>query len=149
MTQKDEVVKSIGIKLATTVEQDVELRQLFEAFRLGINWSLKEIEKRYQVFLTNYHEIQRDQQVESICPTCSKQARLSYFEIATKKNVCMSCAKRGFSEYTVRKEIYGVGDREVETDLKSIAEIPNKTHYSIMFSQAYAMWSWNCNEICL
>ena len=135
-----EVVKSIGIKLNTSVEQDNELRQLFEAFRLGINWSLKEIEKRYQIFLKSYKEIPKDQQTESVCPACSKEARLSYTDSAGKK-VCMSCARRGYSEYTVRKEIYGVGDRQVETDLKSITEVPNKTHYTMMFSQAYSIWS--------
>lgn len=135
-----EVVKSIGIKLDTLIDQDNELRQLFEAFRLGINWSLKEIEKRYQTFLKSYTEIPRDQQVEGICPACSKEAKLSYTDSAGKK-VCMACARRCYSEYTVRKEIYGVGDRQVETDLKSITEVPNKTHYTMMFSQAYAMWS--------
>ena len=139
-TNNIEVVKSIGIKLDTTVEQDNELTQLFEGFRLGINWSLKEIEKRYQIFLKSYAEIPRDQQVEGLCPACSKKARLSYTD-STSRKLCMSCARRGYSEYTVRKEIYGVGDRQVDVDLKSVTEIPNKTHYTMMFSQAYAMWS--------
>ncbi len=136
----DEVVKSIGIKLNTSVEQDNELKQLFEAFRLGINWSLKEIEKRYQAFLKNYKDIPKDQQIEGVCPACNKEARLSYTDSAGRK-VCMSCARREYSEYTVRKEIYGVGDRQVEADLKSVTEIPNKIHYTMMFSQAYSMWN--------
>lgn len=133
------VVKSIGIKLDTTIEQDNELMQLFEGFKLGINWSLKEIEKRYQAFLNNYKEIPKDQHIEGMCAGCSKELRLSYTDNAGKK-VCMPCAKRCYSEYTVRKEIYSVGDRQVESDLKSVTEIPNKTHYTMMFSQAYTMW---------
>lgn len=135
-----EVVKSIGIKLDTTAEQENELRTLFEAFRLGINWSLKEIEKKYKIFLQNYTEIPREQQEEGLCPGCNKDQRLSYFN-NTGKKVCISCARRGYSEYTVRKEIYGVGDRVVEVDLKSVTELPNKTHYTMLFSQAYAMWN--------
>jgi hypothetical protein len=136
----ENVVKSIGIKLDTSVDQDNELRQLFEAFRLGINWSLKEIEKRYQVFLNSYTDIPRDQQIEGICPVCSKEMRLSYRDTHGRQ-LCMSCARRGYSEYTVRKEIYGVGDRQVDVDLKSVIEIPNKTHYTMMFSQSYAIWN--------
>lgn len=137
---ENEVIKSIGIKLDTTMEQENELKMLFEAFRLGINWSLQEIEKKYQVFLQNYKEIPREQQTEGTCTCCNKDQRLSYFD-NTGKKVCMSCARRGYSEYTVRKEIYGVGDRVVEVDLKSVTELPNKTHYTMLFSQAYAMWN--------
>lgn len=135
-----EVVKSIGIKLDTTGEQENELKELFEAFRLGINWSLKEIENKYQIFLQNYREIPREQQNEGICASCNKNQRLAYYDKAGKQ-VCLSCARRCFSEYTVRKEIYGVGDRKVEHDLKSVTEIPNKTHYTMLFNQAYAIWN--------
>ena len=136
----EEVVKSIGIKLDTTAEQENELKKLFESFRLGINWSLKEIEKKYQIFLQNYKEIPHEQQEEGECPGCNKNQRLSYVDKSGKK-VCLSCARRGFSEYTVRKEIYGVGERIVEVDLKSVTELPNKTHYTMLFSQAYAIWN--------
>lgn len=137
---ENEVVKSIGIKLDTTAEQENELKELFEAFRLGINWSLKEIEKKYQIFLQNYKEILREQQNEGICASCNDKHKLTYHDKAGKQ-VCLSCARRGFSEYTVRKEIYGVGDRKVENDLKSVTEIPNKTHYTMLFTQAYAIWN--------
>lgn len=137
---ENEVVKSIGIKLDTTAEQENELKELFEAFRLGINWSLKETEKKYQIFLQNYKEIPREQQEEGICASCNENHRLSYYD-NTGKQVCLSCARRCYSEYTVRKEIYGVGERKVEHDLKSVTEIPNKTHYTMLFTQAYAIWN--------
>jgi hypothetical protein len=136
----DGVVKSIGIKLDTTAGQELELKELFEAFRLGINWSLKEIEKKYQFFLQNYKEIPRDHQTEGKCANCTELHRLSYFD-KPGKQLCMSCARRCFSEYTVRKEVYGVGERVVEVDLKTITELPNKTHYTMLFSQAYAIWN--------
>lgn len=134
-----EVVKSIGIKLDTTIEQEKELKQLFEAFRLGINWSLKEIDKRYKSFLQNYKELPEDQRIEGICVDCNKKARLFYQDKSGKK-VCMTCARRCYSEYTVRKEVYGARDRMVESDLKDVAKLPNKTHYDSLYSQAYAMW---------
>lgn len=134
-----EVVKSISIKLDTTIEQEQELTRLFEAFRIGINWSLKEIENRYQSFLQNYKELPEDQRIEGICADCNKKARLFYQDKAGKK-VCMTCARKCYSEYTVRKEVYGARGRTVESDLKDIIELPNKTHYDSLFSQAYAMW---------
>ncbi len=135
----EEVVKSIGIKLNITAEQELELKQLFEAFRVGINWSLKEIEKRYQTFLKEYIELPDEERIEGICATCLKELKLVY-KNKTGLKICMSCARRGYSEYTVRKEIYGARGREVESDLKEVTEIPNKTHYDALFGQAYSMW---------
>lgn len=136
---KDEVIKTIGIKLKTTEQQEDELRKLFEAFRLGINWSLTAIEKRYQAFLKNYTELPSDMQVVAICSACHEEKDLRYKD-KVGGYVCATCAKKSFSEYTVRKEIYGVGDRKVESDLKDVVEIQVKTHYTWIFSQAYSMW---------
>lgn len=134
-----EVIKTVGIRLKTTVPQEGELKKLFEAFRIGINWSLTEIESRYQTFLKNYTEIPDDMQLIAFCPSCHEEKTLQYKD--EKGNFsCSTCARRTYSEYTVRKEVYGVGDREVESDLKDVVEIDVKTHYTMLFSQAYAMW---------
>ncbi len=119
------VLKNIGVRLNLEKAQETqELEPLFEAFRIGINWSLKEIEKRYQTVLKDYKELPKDQFDEGVCPVCSKEAKLSYID-STGRKVCMSCARRGYSEYTVRKEIYAARGRTVDKDLKNIVEVPN------------------------
>lgn len=131
-----EVIKSIGIKLDPTIAQEKELQKLFEAFKAGINWSLNEIEKRYQAFLEQYKPIANP--VEGECGGCKTKKLLKL----TRNGVeyCVTCGMKQYTEYTVRKEIYGTEDRAVDNDLKGVVEIPNKTHYTMLFSQAYAIW---------
>jgi len=136
MTEELTVTKTIGVRLDTLISQDQELEKLFNAFNIGINWSLQEIEKRHQKFLTEFkplHEI-----VKGMCDGCNAEKDLRY--TSHDKKFCASCAMKTYSEYTVRKEIYGVGERTVESDLKDVVEIHNKTHYTMLFSQAYAIW---------
>lgn len=134
----DEVIKTIGIKLNPTIEQVQEINQLLEAFQLGINWSLKEIEKRYQLFLSTYQEIKS---IEGLCTVCNTQKDLRYIHKTTGSRYCAFCAMKTYSQYTIRKEIYGTDDRVVENDLKDVIEIPVKTHYDSIFAQAYGVWS--------
>lgn len=133
------VVKTVGIKLALTDEQEKEIKRLFEAFRVGINWSLKEIEKRYQMFLSNYTLLPKEQQEEGICARCGTTRVLSF--VNNSQKVCGICATKTYSQYTIRKEIYGTEKREVDNDLKDVVVIPAKTHYDSLFSMSYALWS--------
>jgi hypothetical protein len=135
----NEVIKTVGIKLKTTKGQDEELKKLFEAFRLGINWSLNKIEMRYQVFLKDFTPVPDDMQIIAFCSVCHEEKSLE-FKNRAGDFVCPTCARRTYSEYTVRKEIYGVGERKVKHDLKDVVEIEAKTHYTMLFSQAYAIW---------
>lgn len=132
-------IKTIGIRLNTTVQQDAELKKLFEAFRLGINWSLTEIEARYQTFLKKYVPLPEKMRILALCSSCHEEKTLEYNDI-NGNHVCSKCARRMYSEYTVRKEIYGVGKREVESDLKDVIELNVKTHYAMLFSQAHSIW---------
>ncbi len=134
----DTVTKTIGIRLKVTADQEQELKNLFHAFGTGINWSLNEIEKRYKAFLHAYQEIPKDKREMGKCSSCGNEKLLAYTR--DSKLHCVSCAMKTFSEYTVRKEIYGTGDRAVDVDLKSVTDIPNKTHYTMLYSQAYAIW---------
>ncbi|KCZ71608.1 hypothetical protein ANME2D_02343 [Candidatus Methanoperedens nitroreducens] len=136
----ENVMKTVGIKLNLIIPQEQELKTLFEAFRTGINWSLNEIEKRYQVFVSRFEEIPKENRIDGVCPECNTEKNLTFLNRYTNRKYCSSCAMKTYSEYTVRKEIYGVGDRVVANDLKSVIEIPVKTHYAMLFSQAYAMW---------
>lgn len=135
----DAVTKTIGIRLNISEEQEQELKNLFHAFGAGINWSLKEIEKRYQAFLQAYKEIPKENRETGQCSSCGNEKLLA-FKSRDSKLHCVSCATKTFSEYTVRKEIYGTGARTVEDDLKAVVDIPNKTHYTFLYSQAYAIW---------
>lgn len=138
-TKKEPVVKkTIGIKLNLLIPQEHEIKQLFSAFQAGINWSLLEIEKRYQIFLSTYSKL--PESAHGICAGCNTEKDLYYIHKITSQKHCTSCALKTYSEYTVRKEVYGTGDREVAQDLKDVVAIPNKTHYDSIFSQAYAMW---------
>ncbi len=132
----DTVTKTIGIRLRLDEEQ--ELEKLFSVFGEGINWSLNEIEKRYQTFLKTYKEIPRNDREVGLCSSCQKEKLLTYQ--THDKLHCASCATKMYSEYTVRKEIYGTGKRTVEDDLKDAVYIPNKTHYTMLYAQAYAIW---------
>lgn len=155
-SKEKEVIKTIGIRLDTTAGQDGELKQLFDSFRKGINWSIVEIEKRYKQFETIYQELPVAERVEGTCSECNKPKKLRYsfkdlsFSQRNKK-LCTSCATRMYSEYTVRKEIYGFKERVVTSDLKDVVTVPVKTHYTMMFSQAYAIWksynSWQNKRI--
>ncbi len=139
MTDTETVLKTIGIKLnLAKVQEKDELEPLFESFRTGINWSLHEIENRYQKFINQYHPLSEDEKVSGICAECNKEKPLRFTRNGEK--YCMTCASRMYSEYTVRKEVYGARERTVVNDLKDIVEIPNKTHYDSLFSQAYTMW---------
>lgn len=142
-----EVVKTIGIRLDILSEQEIELKQLFNSFNVGINWSLREIENHYQKFILEFKPL--PEKKRGICISCNIEKELWY--IRNGKEYCRGCASRVYSEYTVRKEIYGVGERTVENDLKDVIEIPNKTHYTMLFAQAYAMWksfnSWRDKRI--
>jgi len=133
------VLKTIGIRLNLAKAQKTqELEPLFESFRIGINWSLHEIETRYQKFIAEYQPLLENEKVESMCAACHEEKQLRFTRNGNK--YCISCAAKMYSEYTVRKEIYGARERTVDKDLKNIVEIPNKTHYDSLFSQAYAMW---------
>ncbi|MDP3353730.1 MAG: hypothetical protein Q8S44_08325 [Flavobacteriaceae bacterium] len=133
------VLKTIGIRLnLSKVQKTQELEPLFESFRIGINWSLREIETRYQKFIAEYLPLPENEKADGMCAECNKEKPLRFTRNGNK--YCLSCAARMYSEYTVRKEIYGARERTVDKDLKNIVEIPNKTHYDSLFSQAYAMW---------
>lgn len=143
LEQQSKVIKTIGIKLNPTVEQIREMEQLFSAFKYGINWSLTEIEKRYQIFLKSYIEIPKEQREKGTCPECkADKPKLLVFRKVLNLDtcVCVSCAIKSYSEYTVRKEVYGARERVVAEDLKNVVEIPNKTYYTTLFSQSYAIW---------
>lgn len=137
----DAVTKTIGIKLNLTAEQREEVGKLLEAFRIGINWSLKQIEERYQAFLRVFEKIPKDARQKGICAGCHTEQELFYVDKTTHQKYCTICAKVSYSQYAVRKEIYGTDEREVEQDLKDVVGIPSKTHYDSLFSQAYGLWT--------
>ena len=131
------VTKSLKIKLNLTVPQKKELDDLFYNYRIGINWCLDEIEKRYQSFLIEFTKNENPEEAE--CPICGKVKKL-YYKDEAGIDFCSFCATKMYSEYTVRKEIYGARDRVVEHDLKDVCYFENLTTYNSLFSQAYGMW---------
>ncbi|MDO9518160.1 MAG: hypothetical protein Q7J10_08960 [Methanosarcinaceae archaeon] len=152
------VVKTIGVRLKPTPDQITEFETLFLSFQKGINWSLYEIEKRYQIFLKNYSLIPKDQRIVGICASCGSEKNLSYTSTKDPDTKhCTFCAMKTYSEYTIRKEIYSTKERVVEHDLKDVVDIPNKTHYGRLFGQAYTIWKsyndrrskrlWECETI--
>ncbi|MCK5012983.1 MAG: hypothetical protein KAS66_04120 [Candidatus Omnitrophica bacterium] len=131
------VTKSLKIKLNLPDQQKKELDALFYNYKLGINWCLNEIEKRYQSFLIEFTKNNKPEEAE--CPNCGKVKKLFYKDNAGVDS-CSFCATKMYSEYTVRKEIYGARDRVVEHDLKDVCYFENLTTYNSLFSQAYGMW---------
>lgn len=134
------VNKTVGIKLNLLLEQEQELKELFGTFKIGMNWCVIEIEKRYQDFLKSYTPLSKENDVTGICAGCKAEKKLTYTHNASGRAYCSSCAMKTYSEYTVRKEIYGAGKRELDRDLADIIDLPNKTHYNSIYIQAYAMW---------
>ena len=131
------VTKSLKIKLNLPDPQKKELDALFYNYRIGINWCLNEIEKRYQMFLIEFTKNEKPEEAE--CSRCGKVKKL-YYKDEAGIDICSFCATKMYSEYTVRKEIYGARDRVVEHDLKEVCYFENLTTYNSLFSQAYGMW---------
>lgn len=131
------VTKSLKIKLNLPDLQKNEINALFYNYRIGINWCLNEIEKRYQLFLIEFTKNEKPE--EAKCSRCGKEKKL-YYKDKNNTNVCSFCATRRYSEYIVRKEIYGARNRVVEHDLKDVCYFENLTTYNSLFSQAYGMW---------
>ena len=130
------VTKSIKIKLNLPDPQKNEIDSLFYNYKIGINWCINEIEKRFQLFLNTYTKVENP--AEGVCPDCGKTKKL-YYEL-DGVFYCTFCATKMYSEYTVRKEIYGTSKRTVEHDLKEICYFENLTTYNSLYSQAYGMW---------
>jgi len=130
------VTKSLKIKLNLSNPQREELNTLFFNYKVGINWCINEIEKRFQSFLDIYTKIEKPD--SGICPTCGKDKKL-YYELSGIR-YCTFCATKMYSEYTVRKEIYGTTKRTVEHDLKDVCHLENLTAYNSLYSQAYGIW---------
>lgn len=123
------------IKLGQTPDQADEIEKLFAAFKIGLNFSLKQIEEAYQKTMEKYTRVE---EVDGVCDGCRKEKPLSY-----KSNVklyCNSCVMREYSEYTVRVDTIGTPKHKVGNDLKGAVDIENKTHFYMMFSQAYGTW---------
>lgn len=130
-------IKTLKVKLNPTEFQKRELENLFDNFNIAINFSIEEIEKRHTEFLNTF--IEPDVAVEDTCSNCNEVKKIKYIHNDTSL-WCSTCANRMYSEYTVRKEVYGANGRIVVRDMKDVCEFYNKTNYSIAFSQAYAIW---------
>lgn len=87
----ENVMKTVGIKLNLIIPQEQELKTLFEAFRTGINWSLNEIEKRYQVFVSRFEEIPKENRIDGVCPECNTEKNLTFLNRYTNRKYCSSC----------------------------------------------------------
>jgi len=136
-SKTNKVTKSLKIKLDLSDSQKEELDSLFYQYKIGINWCINEIEKRYQLFLDSFTKIEKPE--EGMCPNCRKVKKL-YYKDDTGIDFCIFCATKIYSEYTVRKEVYGARNRVVEHDLKEVCFFDNLTTYNSLYSQAYGIW---------
>ncbi len=123
------------IKLRQTPEQADEIEKLFASFKIGLNFSLKQIEDTFQKTMKKYT---RMEEVDGVCAGCKKEKPLIYN--SNGKRYCNSCVMREYSEYTVRVDTIGTPKHKVGNDLKDAVELENKTHFYMMFSQAYCTW---------
>lgn len=132
---QQEVRRTVQIKLRQTPEQAEEIEKLFSAFKIGLNFSLKIIEEAYKKAMAKYRRVE---EIDGVCGGCKKERPLIYSSDGML--FCNSCVMREYSEYTVRGAVIGTTQRPVEKDLKDAVEMENKTHFHIMFAQAYATW---------
>ena len=130
-----EIRRTVQIKLRQTPEQAEEIEKLFAAFKIGLNFSLKQIEDSYQKAMAKYRRVE---EVDGVCAGCKKERSLIYS--SKRKLFCNSCVMREYSEYTVRSETISTPKRPVSGDIKAAVEIENMTHVHMMFSQAYGTW---------
>lgn len=130
-----EIRRTVQIKLRHTPEQAEEIEQLYAAFKIGLNFSLKQIEDTYQKTMKKYTRIA---EVDGVCSGCGKDRSLTYS--LDGKRLCNSCVMREYSEYTVRGTTIGTTSRPSEHDIKKAVDIENKTHVHMMFAQAYGTW---------
>lgn len=133
---QQEIRRTVQIKLRQTPEQAEEIEKLLAAFKIGLNFSLNQIEKAYQQTMTKYTRLKEG--VDGVCSGCKKEKTLFYS--LHRKRFCSSCVMRGYSEYTVRSAVIGTPKHKVSDDIKDAVEIENKTHVHMMFSQAYGTW---------
>ncbi len=132
---EQEIRRTVQVKLKQTPEQAQEIEKLFAAFKIGLNFSLRQIEDAYQRTMKKYRRIE---ETDGLCAGCSKEKPLIYS--SEEKLFCNSCVMREYSEYTIRGMTIGTSQRPVDNDIKSAVEVENKTHFHMMFAQAYATW---------
>ena len=132
---EQEIRRTVQIKLRQTPEQAEEIEKLFAAFKIGLNFSLKQIEDAYQKAAAKYRRVE---EVDGVCAGCGKERSLIYS--SKKKLFCNSCVMREYSEYTVRGMSISTTQRAVNTDIKTVVDVENLTHVHLMFSQAYGTW---------
>lgn len=133
---QQETRRTIQIKLRQTPEQAEEIEKLFSAFKLGLNFSLKQIEEAYQKAMSKYVRVE---EVDGVCAGCRKERPLIYS--SGNKLFCNTCVMREYSEYTVRRESIGTSTRPVKNNIKDAVDVENLTHVHMMFSQAYGTWT--------
>lgn len=132
---EQEIRRTVQIKLRQTPEQAEEIEKLFAAFKIGLNFSLKQIEDSYQTAMAKYVRVE---EVDGVCAGCKKERSLIYS--LKRKLFCNSCVMREYSEYTVRSETISTPKRPVSGDIKAAVDVENMTHVHMMFSQAYGTW---------
>lgn len=132
---QQEIRRTIQIKLRQTPEQAEEIEKLLSAFKLGLNFSLKQVEEAYQKTISKYVRVK---EVDGVCATCGKEKPLIYSYDGILS--CNSCVMREYSEYTVRSAVIGTANRPVAKNIKDAVDVENLTHVHMMFSQAYGTW---------
>lgn len=132
---EQEIRRTVQIKLRQTPEQAEEIENLFAAFKIGLNFSLKQIEDAYQKAVAKYRRVE---EVDGVCAGCKKERSLIYS--SKKKMFCNSCVMREYSEYTVRGMSISTSQRPINNDIKTFVDVENLTHVHMMFSQAYGTW---------
>lgn len=132
---EQEIRRTVQIKLRQTPEQAEEIEKLFAAFKIGLNFSLKQIEDAYREAMAKYMRVE---EVDGVCAGCKKERTLIYS--SKRKLFCNSCVMREYSEYTVRGMSISTPQRPVNTDIKTVVDVENLTHVHMMFSQAYGTW---------
>lgn len=132
---EQEIRRTVQIKLRQTPEQAEEIEKLFAAFKIGLNFSLKQIEDAYQKAVAKYRRVE---EVDGVCAGCKKERPLIYS--SGRKLFCNSCVMREYSEYTVRSMSISTSQRPVNSDIKTVVDVENLTHVHMMFSQAYGTW---------
>lgn len=132
---EQEIRRTVQIKLRQTPEQAEEIEKLFAAFKIGLNFSLKQIEDSYQKAVAKYRRVE---EVDGVCAGCKKERSLIYS--SKRKLFCNSCVMREYSEYTVRGMSISTSQRPVNSDIKTVVDVENLTHVHMMFSQAYGTW---------
>jgi len=132
---QQEIRRTIQIKLRQTPEQAEEIEKLFSAFKLGLNFSLKQVEEAYQRTISKYERVE---DVDGVCAACGKERPLIYSYDGILS--CNSCVMREYSEYTVRSAVIGTANRPVAKNIKDAVDVENLTHVHMMFSQAYGTW---------